>query len=155
MFTQNYIKICEKAEEIQELWKDKKSHIDDKVYVKHSEQFLFITEEIEFYNDEETDKEYIVFKKEKLLPIPFTKFNKEIFYQYDDGELNVVYLPTQEQLQDMIDYDWYGIFKEFYWWFGDADTEKYTSMNELWLAFVIKKKWNKIWDGDNWIKEVK
>ncbi len=27
------------------------------------------------------------------------------------------------------------------------------SMEQLWLAFVMKVKYGKVWNGDNWIKE--
>ena len=171
MITKNFIKQCEQAEELQKAWKDKKSHNDDKIFVKHSGQNLFISEEIEFYKDEETNVEYVVFKKEDTLPIPFTKWDKETFYQYDDGELNVVYLPTQERLQEMI----LKIFSPFakiikfsefvsnyvklyrdtkyedlYW--RDLYPTTIESMNELWLMYVMYEKYHKIWTGEKWVK---
>jgi len=30
---------------------------------------------------------------------------------------------------------------------------RHDSMEQLWLAFVMKEKYNKIWNGENWIKE--
>jgi len=30
-----YIKMCEKAEKIQKEWKNKKSHIGDRIFVRH------------------------------------------------------------------------------------------------------------------------
>jgi len=30
-------------------------------------------------------------------------------------------------------------------------TLQFTTMEQLWLAFVMKEKYNKIWDKDNWI----
>jgi hypothetical protein len=29
------------------------------------------------------------------------------------------------------------------------------SFNELWLAFVMKEKYNKIWNGKDWVKNEK
>lgn len=28
--------------------------------------------------------------------------------------------------------------------------EQFTSMEQLWLAFVMKEKYNKTWDGNEW-----
>ena len=32
--------------------------------------------------------------------------------------------------------------------------EKWTQ-EQLWLAFIMKEKYNKVWNGEDWIKEVK
>ena len=156
MITENYTKMCEQAEEIQKEWKKKKTHIMDNVYTKHTEENILILEEIEFSNDKDEggeDREYIIFKRAGITvePIPFTTFNKETFYQYDDGELNVVYLPTQEQLQEMI-----GVYDVL------ISTKvinnmlmlknQFRSVQELLLAYVMKFKYNKIWTGEKWVK---
>ncbi len=31
--------------------------------------------------------------------------------------------------------------------------KSFTSMEQLWLAFVMKEKYNKVWDGEEWINE--
>jgi len=31
--------------------------------------------------------------------------------------------------------------------------KRFTSMEQLWLAFVMKEKYGKIWNGEGWIKE--
>ena len=80
-----------------------------------------------------------------------------------DEWLSYIWLPTQAQLQDMIGEGFiekYGL-KGFISFFGDfADESEYmdngndkrfTSMEQLWLAFVMKEKFNKIWDGEEWI----
>jgi len=167
----------EQAEEIQKEWKKKNTHIMDNIYIKHTEENILILEEIEFSNDKDEggeDREYIIFKRAGITvePIPFTTFNKETFYQYDDGELNVVYLPTQERLQEMI----LKIFSPFakiikfsefvsnyvklyrdtkyedlYW--RDLYPTAIESMNELWLMYVMYEKYHKIWTGEKWEKE--
>ena len=156
MITENYTKMCEQAEEIQKEWKKKKTHIMDNVYTKHTEENILILEEIEFSNDKDEggeDREYIIFKRAGITvePIPFTTFNKETFYQYDDGELNVVYLPTQEQLQEMI-----GVYDVL------ISTKvinnmlmlknQFRSVQELLLAYVMKFKYHKFWTGEKWVK---
>jgi len=73
-----------------------------------------------------------------------------------------VWLPRQDQLQEMICWNITGRFgvlmidglmqfaKEFYKpvSFGDDSV----TWEQLWLAFVMKERWNKIWNGEDWIK---
>ena len=88
---------------------------------------------------------------------------------YDEGDgityTSLVWLPRQDQLQEMVidiidcsshsatanlinfgtrlqqfvkdDYD--------YWM-------QFTSMEQLWLAFVMKEKYNKTWNGEKWVE---
>lgn len=86
---------------------------------------------------------------EEIELYPFDKF-----YPQD----NCIWLPRQDQLQNMA---WeslgtycsnkmnsltWGIW-DFYNSIDDLD-----SMEQLWLAFVMKKKFNKVWTGGEWIK---
>lgn len=158
----SYIKMCEKAEQIQKLWKNKKSHIEDKIYIKHLDEYILIIKEIEFWNDEETNKEYITFEKRALKPIPFTEWDKDTFYKYENGELNVIYLPTQEQLQEIamklpslkgrVMKPFWELADQFAYFLWDDETRKYASkfeaFNELWLAFVMKEKFKKSWNKE-------
>ena len=96
----------------------------------------------------------------------------------EDPKARVIWLPRQDQLQEMIEFD----SLEKYWvkrgihltnWhivesrlnrFYDftmiglcRDTERlseycvqFTSMEQLWLAFVMKEKHSKVWDGEKW-----
>ena len=71
-----------------------------------------------------------------------------------------IWLPTQAQLQGMITGDLFGWEFEaidskdrlefFYEFASGQDRDK--SMEQLWLAFVMKEKFNKQWDGEKWIK---
>lgn len=78
-----------------------------------------------------------------------------------DGEGKHIWLPTQAQLQEMVRGDntvdlMVDRFFEYFtlnwsclssfWW-------KESSFEQLWLAFVMKEKYQKIWDGNDWIKE--
>ena len=66
-----------------------------------------------------------------------------------------IWLPRQDQLQEMVidaDYamsyltrimDWAGITLAKY-------LLQFTSMEQLWLAFVMKEKYGKVWDGEKW-----
>lgn len=65
------------------------------------------------------------------------------------------WLPRQDQLQEMIDWNQWQLtarYSEFvHNQAGQENPESYfTSMEQLWLAFVMKEKYDKVWDGDNW-----
>ena len=69
-----------------------------------------------------------------------------------------VWLPRQDQLQDMVkeDTDYHTLMKFDTWVFtlarvyDDMIIEKF-SMEQLWLAFVMYEKYGKQWDGSDWI----
>ena len=80
-----------------------------------------------------------------------------------------IWLPRIDQLQEimseslweMIDKfaDWlpignsveYGVIGSVCWAKHKEYTSQFTSMEQLWLAFVMKKKYNKIWNGEEWV----
>jgi len=70
---------------------------------------------------------------------------------------NCIYLPTQEQLQEMVlnhgyhGYDNSGISQHLNLFSIEYGLEGLT-FNELWLAFVMKEKYNKFWTGQKWVK---
>ena len=123
MITKNYIKMCEKAEEMQKLCK-----------YRMGDWFLF--------------------------PKGLWVLNGDI-----DGKFLYPWLPTQEQLQEIL-YDHYQLntnIKDLtigdsiskYMIAGFSDFVSYSALvifNELWLAFVMYEKYNKIWTGKDWVK---
>jgi hypothetical protein len=86
-----------------------------------------------------------------------------------------IWLPRQDQLQEMVNpYDkernieWhsdnkaYDLLRAFFEFCGGYEyeisyptpyAEGLRSMEQLWLGFVIKERWNKVWDGQNWVME--
>ncbi|KKN71485.1 hypothetical protein LCGC14_0420640 [marine sediment metagenome] len=88
--------------------------------------------------------------------------DRRITYKVDE----IIWLPCQAQLQEMVkyfhnlppaEYSSRGQL-EVFWQFVDDNWHDYlwamsdepVSMEQLWLAFVIKEKHNKVWDGDTW-----
>ncbi len=80
----------------------------------------------------------------------------------DDGKNpkeKTIWLPRQEDLQDMVDYnggqEFHIKFHLDYKYMAWDSTEYWqcyaTSMTQLWLAFVYKQKYNKVWDGEDWV----
>jgi len=80
-----------------------------------------------------------------------------------EGDFGDVWLPRQDQLQEMVRVATISIqqFEEEYsmdvWHTQYRTYEKEpdcefvaTSMEQLWLAFVMKEKYNNTWNGKNW-----
>lgn len=127
--TLTYIKMCEKSE-IQKMWKPK-----DGDFVYHPDDGE------EAFGRHEFPAEFRV--------VILSDIQTENWWQ------NWLWLPRQDQLQDII------IFK-----FGDNTISllkdftqftrvcyahgKYYSMEQLWLAFVMKEKYQKTWNGKEW-----
>ena len=73
---------------------------------------------------------------------------------YFGTEDEVFQLERQDQLQEMVEYDWVVCVKRVYdFMFSLNPPEMPHSMEQLWLAFVMKEKYNKVWNGTEWIKE--
>lgn len=128
-----YIKMCEKAE-IQKVWKPQIGDI--------------ITDGV----------------------APPETIQNNMFFWDEDGVKEIkddyYWLPRQGQLQKMVSFPnsekigiWFEKHIAFYEWCGERvkglqnNWGKFTSMEQLWLAFVMKKKYNKVWNGEDWIVE--
>lgn len=66
-----------------------------------------------------------------------------------------IWLPRQDQLQEMVAngdcaYDLFHRFEIWVNWYDNEISQLELSMNQLWLAFVMKERFNKVWDGDSW-----
>ena len=98
------------------------------------------------FNDDDFYVDTDIFLGNKLFEV--------VEYEYDD----VIWLPHQSQLQDMIAKreDVQHLLLYFYNEVGALFNEKdkywlqFKSMEQLWLAFVMKEKYNKIWNGKEW-----
>ena len=137
--SETYIEMCEKAEEIQahdwkwdELWYDKFNQL-----IKH-------------YNPlENIDREN-------------RADNRDYYWQQSD---NMVWLPRQDQLQEMLRYYpkdkpselIYGnlavIFGDWLRMKKDLSIGHNPSMEQLWLCFLMETEYDKIWNGQDWIKD--
>lgn len=150
--TKKYIEMCERAEEIQE------NHTTvefDIFYVDFSKSGWVNDNEIcsaEYDYDSEGNG---------IWKIPYVEKGRE-YDKRDDG-MSYIWLPRQDQLQEMI----IGLpqchgrvmkplieclvkFEE--WFHNDEPKAEFNSMEQLWLAFVMKEKYKKTWDGRKWKK---
>lgn len=68
-----------------------------------------------------------------------------------------IWLPYQDQLQEMVSANMQLLCGKIFEFsktpYGYGFCTGYGgSMEQLWLAFVMKEKYNKTWDGENWIE---
>ena len=115
--SKEYIGMCRKAVEIQELW----SPISGDVYYSQNVKIISIW---------------------TYSYPPHEDYNK-IF----------TWLPRQDQLQDIVDNNLKRLCTGFCLFLkqtGDYDYN-FTSMEQLWIAFVMHEKYGKKWDGKDWV----
>ena len=119
-----YIKQCEKAVEIQDSWKPK--NLD-----------IFVTKQ---------SHTQPVYPRDYLWDTERIRIMKKEF----------IWLPRQDQLQGMVGWTSYAKVTHLYGFInrnpshGDVNA-RLCSMEQLWLAFVMKEKYNKIWNGEDWV----
>ena len=159
-----YIRMCREASQLQKLWKPK---VGDFVWRRYT-----------FFN-EEIDKR-IWNKREEIIILTYASDVDGYFHATRNGETRIfnshneahkatcVWLPTEEQsqeiamtlrsLQGRVMQPFWELVDQFnYFIFGD-DTRKYVSQfnsfKEFWFAFVMGKKYNRIWNGKTWVKSI-
>ena len=66
----------------------------------------------------------------------------------------LIWLPRQDQLQEMFNRTTWHLEQSFHYFFLERSKIKGNSdkrtMEQLWLAFVMDEKFNKIWNKDKW-----
>lgn len=143
--SKEFIKMCEMAIEIQYRWRPKNGDL----CLSGNSVRMFRTPNVLYYLDQPN---YSLIETDFLLKRDINR---------------IVCLPTQSQLQGMVKGDkdlWY--FMDQFFGFitkprifeGEKAGENYcdilNSMEQLWLAFVMKEKYNKSWNEEkqDWIK---
>jgi len=92
---------------------------------------------------------------QQLAPSP-TYEDKEFWHIDDDGDNT--WLPRQDQLQEMVKrgnakfHPYNLLWRLMRFAHNSFDC---TTMEQLWLAFVMKEKYNKTWNGEDWIQRNK
>jgi hypothetical protein len=173
--SKKYIQLCEKAQEIQDLWQ-----YDDGDFYLHR-----------FTENNLSDQRFKdMIGKDIVMTLCISCNVKDSYGDQYVSEYNPkgenVWLPRQDQLQNIL------CFKDFYAddlimdtnglselmigfrnfcdpWEGtgcmpqkvtviwcekeEEYIKQFTSMEQLWLAFVMKENFQKIWDGEKWISQ--
>ena len=133
-FSKQYIKMCKEAKEIQEIYQNILKKEDNEV-------------------DNILEGWYVYDGKNVIL-----LHNNEFFISDLKDELKkYIWLPRQDQLQAIITTNKYFRFSliELFYHFANKNVPKFTSMEQLWLAYVMYIKYKKIWNNEEekWIKE--
>ena len=82
--------------------------------------------------------------------------DRGIYLSESEGKFSdeKIWLPRQDQLQEMIvaiDTIPRKLVKALWDWIAQTAPPSNYSMEQLWLAFVMKENHNKTWDGEKWI----
>jgi len=140
--SETYIKMCEKAGEIQGNWKPA---IDDLVIFRDYGRFD---------------------KRQYARPLTFIDNSGEcyvLFDEYRGRKKDCFYwLPHQDQLQEMVgEKDTEELINTFLWscgyigwdefWHPEDKNVTSSSLEQLWLTSVMKKKYGKTWNGQEWV----
>ena len=132
--TPKYIKMCEMSGEIQKRWGK-----------KHGDTYYVLCTR---YN--ETDS-YID---------KFSNSSYEMYKVVKRGSTDkCVWLPRQDQLQEMIGTGVFLVLEAFnqfvFHEYGPYCVKTFHSREQLWLAFVMKEKFNKVWDDkkEEWTED--
>jgi hypothetical protein len=128
--SKEYIKMCERAEEIQE---------------PHRKDW----NDGDYYKEDRYDVE-----------IKCGRCDGEfaLSYEVEKREMNSIWLPHQDQLQEMIKYKYPKLEEMIYffwaWMTRNAvvEIDGYSSLEQLWLAFVMWTLYQKTWNGEDWVK---
>jgi len=137
-FTEKYIKMCEKAEEIQERWKPRDGDFIARVWWNGKWYRKFVG-----FAKVMGGGTYI-----EVVPSTYSFDIEEKERSIEKyGYREWIWLPRQDQLQEMCAPPLDILVVEFWQWIPHEQVAvKYTSMEQLWLAFVMWELYGKIWD---------
>ena len=149
--TNRYVMMCRKAIEIQNLWKPKQCDFiinfedleEGLSFCKPAESIVQV---VNMYYNEQDDERYL--------------------QECEDLKEQALWLPRQDQLQRIIEPDntrVYSIMSEvigsqYYDYSKNAIVtapELFYSMEQLWLAYVMKEKFHTVWNEEDWVMEEK
>ena len=138
--SREYVKMCKGAEEVQAIWHAQKLAPDPRYNGSRG---------LARHYQEGYEGSWVCQNGESIILVD---------YEYETGYMaSDIWLPRQDQLQEMVlpMYRYYQL-ESMLWDFEkwcELFVPAHTSMEQLWLAFVMKKNRTKIWDGEEWIKE--
>jgi len=134
--SETYVKMCEKAEEIQEDWKPT---VGDYICIKSGEKFV--------------DN---MLATVRIIAPPVYIIDSAVKLKQSNEYIKSRHwlIPRQDQLQEMIHYNPHDSLILFLKWYTFA-YQQYpkilSSMEQLWLAFLLAEKYGKHWNGSDWV----
>ena len=129
--SETYIKMCEKAEEIQSLKSTGYLHKSTMGTICHGSEGT----------------------------VWWGKPTDEIISPFVVPMLLAIWLPRQDELQEMLGFEDRGeltllrVFDRLDYIFNRKHPiyfKQFTSLEQFWLAFVMKENHNKVWEGEEW-----
>ena len=139
-FSEKYIKMCEEAKEIQEGWKIKEGDTIARVWWNR----VWYREVIGFAS--------LTFGDTWCRVVPSTYEFPVNNLQPAEGYKDFIWLPRQDQLQEMIfpGVPAFLIQNTFTKWCQEnyQYAQEFLTMEQLWLAFVMWKKYGKVWNEE-------
>ena len=159
--TKEYVLMCKKAEEIQKKWKPQEGDCCYCVEVKEkvrgvddgTREFIRQNEEIVWLFKDKEGGADLFFNYFDVQYYPYA----EVF---DNGYPHI-WLPRQDQLQEMLNKNLSFLIYEFEYFSHCASDQKngtyiklnlfaFPTMEQLWLAFVMSERFSKLWNGKEW-----
>lgn len=145
--SEQYIKMCERAAEIQALWKpDTGDYVFCKVEVEPGKE-----REVDILSGD-AEAGYRGHDRGSCPGYITIGYSGKRDFQADH-----IWLPRQDQSQDMVGYSVGTLVVAFREWcetarpvHADMKSQINLTMEQLWLAFVMKEKYNKVWNGEDW-----
>jgi hypothetical protein len=148
--TNRYVMMCQKAEEIQNLWRPKQcdfiiNFTDLEEGLSFCRPAESLVQVVNMYYEEQDSKEYL--------------------QECDDLKEQALWLPRQDQLQKIIEPDNTRVYSlmrkvmesQYHDYSKNASVtapEIFYSMEQLWLGYVMKEKFEKVWNEKDWISVV-
>lgn len=132
--SEQYIKMCEKDEEIQKL--DRYAYFD--YYADPESRRTFRGD-----NNMDSGKNIMAFsviKHEKFIWLPTQDRLQEMVIRGDWGNIPLFAVDQIETFRRKTSFQNYPYYQK---WFATQE--------QLWLAFVMKEKFGKVWNGEDWI----
>lgn len=136
--SKEYILMCEKSVEIQNVWKERVSHHSGGLITNGN------------MSDPDDWMGYWVATR--------VFWNEPDFVAYlkcrppNNKPEKWIWLPRQDQLQEILGN--YEFCTKYYYdhiaFNKDTNFRIFRSMEQVWLAFVMKERFKKIWDGEDW-----
>ncbi len=146
--SEQYIKMCD-CEEIQDIWqnidlRDLPSFCYDKA-IERVCIFLWAPDTLaEKVGNGEQNSIIVSIECER----PLHSWAQEVFWKGG----GTIWLPRQDQLQEMVDGGFtHQALGRFNRWYRSEGWKNLDSMEQLWLAFVMKTLHSKVWDGGKWL----
>lgn len=148
--SEEMIKMCEEADELRRSWKPTTG---DWIYEKYTFQNHPIFEEPKRF----PEKQVIIDTYEGHF-LTRNKYGSERMFRINDIPKGViVWLPSQERLQGLLEekdpimvHADFSRFVDVWLDRHQRDIEP-TTMTRLWLEYVMKKNYNKIWVNGGWV----